>query len=84
MGIFARNCWTLNITDLISNPTLAQLPAGTVIEAAGYLVLDIDDTTFGFKLGGREEFALYGQDGQTLIDSVDWAEGQSPEGGSFG
>ncbi len=72
------------ITDLISNPTKAQLPAGTIVAAGGYLVLDIDDTTFGFKLGSDEEFAIFAQDGQTLIDSVDWAEGQSPSGGSYG
>jgi hypothetical protein len=70
--------------DVATEPTKAQLPAGTKIAANGYLVLDISDETLGFKVGSDEEIALIAVDGSTLLDRADWAEGEAPELKSFG
>jgi len=46
------------------------IPAGTVIAAGGYLVLD--EAQFGFGLGGAESARLFDLNG-TIVDSYTWA-----------
>ena len=58
-------------------------PAGLVIQPGGYLQIELDkDGWPGFALGGDEELGIWTSDG-SLVDSVDWAEGQAGEGLSF-
>ena len=46
------------------------LPAGSIIAAGGYLV--IEEAQFGFGLGGTDAARLFAPGGTTLIDSYDW------------
>ena len=58
-------------------------PAGTIIQPGAYMQFSLDkDGWPGFALGGDEELAIWLLDG-TLIDSVDWNEGQSSDGQSY-
>ena len=58
-----------------NDPTaLAPLPAGTIVPADGYLVLE-SGTEFSFGLGKGDEFHLYLADGTTLVDETGWAAG---------
>ena len=58
-------------------------PAGTTIQAGAYVQFSADkDGWPGFALGGDEELGIWLLDG-THVDSVDWNEGQSPEGQSY-
>jgi 2',3'-cyclic-nucleotide 2'-phosphodiesterase (5'-nucleotidase family) len=58
-----------------NDPTaLAPLPAGTIVPAGGYLVLE-GGTDFAFGLGKGDEFHLYLADGATLVDETGWAAG---------
>lgn len=54
------------------------IPAGTVIEPGGYLVLDEESsanpTGFDFGLGKADQVRLYLSDGTTLVDEVAWTE----------
>ena len=47
------------------------LPAGTIIAAGGYLVLD-ETTNFSFGLGQPDSARLFAADGVTVIDSHTW------------
>lgn len=69
-------------SDDSSVPSQATIPQGTTLAPGAYLVFDVSDETVGFKLGGDEALYLYAPDGLE-IDSVDWDEGDSPDGGSF-
>ena len=58
-------------------------PVGATIQPGGYLQFSLDkDGWPGFALGGDEELGIWLLDG-ALVDSVDWSEGQSPEGQSY-
>ena len=58
-------------------------PAGTIIGPGAYMQFELDkDAWPGFALGGDEELGLWLLDG-TPVASVDWGEGQSPEGQSY-
>ncbi len=58
-------------------------PAGTTIQPGAYVQFQTDkDGWPGFALGGDEELGIWLLDG-TPVDSVDWDEGQSPEGQSY-
>ncbi|AMW06438.1 hypothetical protein GEMMAAP_00560 [Gemmatimonas phototrophica] len=46
------------------------LPAGTIIAAGGYLVLD--EAQFGFGLGAGDAARLFAPGGGTLVDSYTW------------
>lgn len=46
------------------------IPAGTMLPAGGYYVLD--EAQFSFGLGGNDAATLYGTDGTTVIDSYTW------------
>lgn len=77
----AVNLSGLYLTDNLDEPQQGALPAVSV--GAGELyVVEIDDTTLGFKLGSDEEVHLVNSNGD-VIDGVDWDEGDSPAGGSF-
>ena len=59
------------------------LPAGTTIEAGGYLQVELDSDGWpGFALGGDEELGIWLADG-TGVARVDWEEGDSPGGQSY-
>jgi cysteine-rich repeat protein len=74
---------TLRISDRIDREG-ALLPAGASVAAGGYYLIYLSSDGYpGFQLGSDEEAALFAPDG-TLIDAIDWAEGQSPAGTSFG
>ncbi len=64
------------------------IPAGTMIAARGFLVLD--ESQFGFGLGGGDEARLFAPDGTTLVDGYAWTAhaattwGRCPDGlGAF-
>jgi hypothetical protein len=82
------------LTDNLNNPTKWRFPAGTIIDAGGYLLVWADNssessslhTRFGLNANG-EEIGLFANDGTTLIDSVtfdkqltDISYGRVPEG----
>jgi hypothetical protein len=69
--------------DIAGEPGRAQFKDGDTIEAGGYLTKDVGDATVGFGLGGDEELGIIAPDG-TVIASVDWDEGDSPESKSYG
>ena len=60
------------------------IPAGTVVPALGFLV--IDEATFGFGLGSADSARLFGLDGNTVVSSHAWAAhatstyGRCPDG----
>jgi len=97
--IYNNSSNTINIggkylTDDLSVSAKWQFPAGTSIQAGGYLLVwadeDIDDTGLhaNFKLNADcEEIGLFNSDGTTLIDSVtftaqsaDISYGRYPDG----
>ena len=58
-------------------------PTGTTIQPGAYMQFSLDkDGWPAFALGGDEELGIWLLDG-TLIDSVDWDEGHSPDGHSY-
>ena len=58
-------------------------PAGTTIEAGGYLQVELDSDGWpGFALGRDEELGIWLVDG-TGVARVDWEEGDSPDGQSY-
>lgn len=73
----------LTYSDDLTVPDTATIPAGTMLAAGAFMVFDATDTAAGFKLGGDEALGLFTADGAE-IDSVDWNEGDSPAGKSFG
>lgn len=94
-GTEAVNLTGMYLTDNMSNPSVWQFPANTVIEAGGFLVVWADNSTdsdgklhahFSLNADG-EEIGLYAVDGETLIDSVvfseqvaDFSYGRLPDG----
>ena len=62
--------------------TLAAPLTGLMIGPQERLVIEVSDETLGFKLGSDEAVYLWDASG-ALVDSVDWEEGDSPEGGSL-
>ena len=63
--------------DLADAGKRVAFPAGTTIEAGGYMAFRLDkDGWPGFALGGDEELGIWRSDGD-LVDSVDWSEGDS-------
>ncbi|HEY8145077.1 MAG TPA: lamin tail domain-containing protein [Kofleriaceae bacterium] len=69
-------------TDDPAIPDQALFPDGTTVAPGELRVFWVDDDEAGFALGSDEELAVFGPDGQ-VADSVDWDEGESPDGGSF-
>ncbi|MEZ4462484.1 MAG: lamin tail domain-containing protein [bacterium] len=75
---------TLYLTDDATDLTKGSVPAGTLLPANGFVVIDIADETVGFKIGGDEALFLVAADGTTILDQADWADGESPDGKSYG
>ena len=70
-------------TDDLTQPLKATFPAGTTLAAGALLRVDVDDAGAGFKLGSDEALGVF-TPGGLMIDEVDWAQGDSPAGKSFG
>ena len=62
------------------------IPAGTVIKKGGFYVVDYDETgESGFTFGLGNEDAVRLNDGNdTLVDSVQWSDGEMAEDQSYG
>lgn len=72
------------LADSLSDPTKrVGFGAGASVPAKGFLQVQVTAEVQGWKLGGDEEVGLWDPTG-TLADSVDWNEGDSPAGGSYG
>lgn len=69
--------------DPLSKPMAYALPAGTVVPAGGYLVVNVSAATTGFGLGSDEALALLAPGG-AVVDQADWAEGEAPAGSTYG
>lgn len=73
--------WTF--ADSLTDPTKrAAFPAEATVPAKGFLLVECTDEANGFKLGKDEEVAIFAPDG-SLVDSVDWADGDSPVDASY-
>lgn len=70
-------------TDDLLDPAKARFAEGTTVAPGEYFTVEFDPTWPGFGLGGDEELALFDAAG-LAVDSVDWMEGDSPPGGSYG
>ena len=69
--------------DLTDAGKRVAFPAGTTIRPGGYVQFQTDSDGWpGFALGGDEELGIWLSNG-TPVDSVDWDEGQSPDGQSY-
>ena len=69
--------------DLADAGKRVAFPAGTTIDAGGYLQIELDSDGWpGFALGGDEELGVWLADG-AAVDRVDWEEGDSPGGQSY-
>ena len=69
--------------DLADVGKRVAFPADLVIPPGGYLQIELDkDGWPGFSLGGDEELGIWTAEG-SLVDSVDWTDGQAGEGLSF-
>ena len=69
--------------DLAEQTNITPFPNGVTIEPGGFFYTYVSDVWPGFKLGSNEELGLYTAAGD-LVDSVDWNNGDSPPGKSFG
>lgn len=68
--------------DILARPGRASFEPGLVVPARGYLQVFVSSDLNGFGLGRDEELGLHTLD-EVLVDSVDWADGESPAGGAF-
>lgn len=58
---------------IADNGTAQALPAGSIVPAGGYLVLE-RDVHFTFGLGNGDEVHLYLEDGVTVVDETSYAQ----------
>lgn len=75
-----------SLSDSISDTAKqVKFPKGTSIKAGEYKKFDLQDAPEwpDFKLSKDEEVGLFAPDG-SLVDSVDWNDGDSPDGKSYG
>jgi len=69
--------------DLNDESKRVAFPEGLVIGPGEHLQIELDKKGWaGFALGSDEELGIWTRDG-TLVDQVDWEDGQSPEGYSL-
>ena len=74
--------WTLDDTGSVDGSETYTFPAGTMIPADGFLVLDRDaDFTFGL---GADDAVVLRDDAGVYADAVSWLDGFAPEGSSYG
>lgn len=69
--------------DIAGQPQRAHFPAGIDLQPGEYYVQYLNSTFPGFALASDEELGVYNAT-LTLLDAVDWADGESPSGGSYG
>jgi hypothetical protein len=74
---------SFTFTDDAATPTKGTFATGTMLAPGAYIVQEVSDETVGFKLGGDEALYLFDPTG-AIVDEVDWDEGASPAGGSYG
>lgn len=68
----------LMITDDLGDEPFIFDESWGQVEPKSYYVIEISNDTVGFKLGSDESFYLLDVDG-TVLDELDWEEGDSPE-----
>jgi hypothetical protein len=68
--------------NLETRANISGFPSGASVAVGGHLVVQFDGGFPGFGLKGDEELGMIGPDGD-IVDSVDWAEGDSPIGGAY-
>ncbi len=69
--------------DLLDAGKRTAFPADLVVPPGGYLQVELDKENWpGFALGQDEELGIWTAEG-SLVDSVDWADGQAGEGLSY-
>ena len=80
-GATSVNIGGMYLTDNLSDPTMWQIPASTIIPARGYLLIWADDDTSdaglhaNFKLDiGGEEVLLLASNGTTLVDRITFSD----------
>jgi hypothetical protein len=56
---------------------------GNVLAPGAYFVQEVTDGGNGFKLGADEELHLFRIADGAMSDTVDWADGASPDGSSY-
>ena len=69
--------------DARDNFTKAVAFAPHQLAPGEFFTQDVDGTVVPFKLASDEELWVYRASDHALSDGVDWAEGDSPVGGSF-
>ena len=75
--------WSDDLTALDQPQGVIPEGPGAVIPARGFALFLLNSDTFGFKLSSDEELALTSPNG-VMIDSVDYNQGDAPNGGSYG
>lgn len=68
------------VTDVAGDLAKAKPFPAMMLAPGAYYVMNLDDTTVGFKLGSDEEVWVYRASDQALSDGVDWPEGAAPAG----
>ncbi|HEY4057961.1 MAG TPA: hypothetical protein VGM39_15205 [Kofleriaceae bacterium] len=71
------------VTDTPDDLSTCKPFASTSLAPGAYFSQDIDTATTGFKLGSDEEVWVLRISDHRVSDSVDWDEGDSPNGGSY-
>ena len=65
--------------DLNDESKRVAFPEGLVIQPGQYLQIELDKKSWpGFALGSDEELGIWTRDG-TLVDQINWEDGQSPK-----
>ena len=65
--------------DLNDESRRVAFPEGLVIQPGQYLQIELDKKSWpGFALGSDEELGIWTRDG-TLVDQINWEDGQSPK-----
>ena len=74
-----------SLSDDLENPDRFVIPAGedALIPAGGFALFILSPDSTGFALGSSELILLSSPDGQ-VIDMIEYEDGASPAGGSYG
>jgi len=70
--------------DVAGDFTKAVAFPAITLGPGAYYTQDVDGTIVPFKLASDEELWIYRAADHALSDGVDWADGASPAGGSYG
>jgi hypothetical protein len=66
-----------------SQTNKANFPAGTILKAGSYVVIELSDEWPGFKLGKGEQLGIIDTSG-TVVASLNWEKEHSVENKSYG